>query len=289
MERAFRESLFAIAPRRASYRSYRSAPEQAERVAALDGAIAVLPPAPFGTPIRIALIRDFDPQAHGVEKLGTYGVIRGATSFLVGLMPRGPRSFEDLGYVFEWVILQATELGLQTCWVGGTLDRGAFARAARASATETVPVVSPVGVAAEKRSLIDRTFRLFAGSKDRKPWRDLFFTRDFATPMPEAQDAPFQRALALVRLGPSASNQQPWRVLYDPDRAALHFYLARTRGYQKLMDVDLQRVDLGIAMCHFGFGCRELGVDGTWTGEAPAGPSPPPGLEHVATFQAAGR
>jgi hypothetical protein len=194
-----------------------------------------------------------------------------------------------LGYAFEWAILQATDLGLQTCWLGGTLKREAFARAARASAGEIVPVVSPVGLAAERRSLVDRTFRLLAGSKDRRPWRELFFTRDFETPMPEAQDSPFQRALALVRLGPSASNHQPWRVLHDPDRAAFHFYLARTRGYQKLWGVDLQRIDLGIAMCHFALGCRELGVAGTWTGELPAGSPPPPGLEHVATFRVAGR
>jgi nitroreductase len=287
MERAFQDSLFAIVARRASYRSYRSAPEQAERLAALAAAVATLPPVPFGTPIRIGLIRDFDPQTHGVEKLGTYGVIRGATSFLVGLMPQGPHCFEDLGYAFEWAILTATDLGLQTCWLGGTLKREAFARAARASAAEIVPVVSPVGVAAAKRSLIDRTFRLFAGSKDRKPWPELFLTRDFQTPLPEGAGSPFERALASVRLAPSASNQQPWRVLHDPDRVAFHFYLARTRGYQKLWDIDLQRIDLGIAMCHFALGCRELGVAGTWTGAPPAGPDPPQGLEHIATFHAA--
>jgi nitroreductase len=289
VERAFQDSLFAIVPRRASYRSYRAAPEQAERLTALAAAVAAPPAAPFGTPVRIVVIRDFDPQAHEVKKLGTYGVIRGATSFLVGLMPPGPHGHEDLGYVFEWAILQATDLGLQTCWLGGTLQRDAFARAARATAGEIVPVVSPVGIAAERRSLIDRTFRLFAGSKDRKPFTELFFTGDFATPLPEAPDAPFARALALVRLAPSASNRQPWRVLHDPARAACHFYLARSPGYQKLWDVDLQRIDLGIAMCHFALGCRELGILGTWTDARPAGPPPPAGLEHVATFRPSGR
>jgi hypothetical protein len=288
MERAFRDSVFEIVARRASYRSYRDAPERAERLAALAGALATLPAAPFGTPVRVGLILDFDPQAHGVEKLGTYGVIRGATSFLVGLTPPGPRCLEDLGYVFEWAVLTATDLGLQTCWLGGTLKRDAFARAARAGAAETVPVVSPVGIAAQRRSLVDRTFRLFAGSKDRKPWQQLFFVRDLATPLPEAGDSPFQRALALVRLAPSASNRQPWRVLHDPDRSAFHFYLARSPGYQALQSVDLQRIDLGIAMCHFALGCQAQGVAGTWTGDLPPGPQPP-NLEHVATFQAAGK
>jgi len=290
MNRPFQTSLFEIVARRASYRSYREAPEQGQRLAALGGALAELPPLPFGTPVRIGLIAGFDPRVHGVEKLGTYGVIRGAKSFLVGLMPEGPRCFEDLGYAFEWAILTATDLGLQTCWLGGTLQREAFARAAGASAAESVPVVSPVGIAAEKRSLVDHTFRFLAGSKDRKPWQELFFARDFQTPLPRSEDSPFARALEMVRLAPSASNKQPWRVLRDPEREELfHFYLARSPGYRKLMQADLQRIDLGIALGHFALACQEQGIAGTWSTEPPTGVSPAQGLEHIATFESTDR
>jgi len=287
MSRAFQSSLFKIIPRRASYRSYREAPEQGLRLAALGEALAELPPLPFGTPVRIGLIAGFDPQVHGVEKLGTYGVIRGAKNFLVGLMPEGPRCFEDLGYAFEWAILTATDLGLQTCWLGGTLQREAFARAAGARPQEGVPVVSPVGIAADKRSLIDHAFRFLARSKDRKAWQELFLARDFQTPLPQRGDSPFARALEMVRLGPSASNKQPWRVLRDPEREVFHFFLARTPGYRKLLQVDLQRIDLGIALCHFTLACQEQGITGRWTSAPPSGLPPPQGLEYIATFESA--
>ena len=58
---------------------------------------------------------------------GTYGVIKGAGVFLVGAMERGHRDMEDFGYLFEQIILFATELNLGTCWIGLTVARGPLA------------------------------------------------------------------------------------------------------------------------------------------------------------------
>jgi len=77
----------------------------------------------------------------------------------------------------------------------------------------------------------------------------------------------------MVRIGPSASNKQPWRVVRDAN--AWHFYLHRTPGYRRgffqvLLDlVDLQRIDLGIAMCHFESSAREAGLQGEWVVDEP--------------------
>ncbi len=44
-----------------------------------------------------------------------------------------------------------------------------------------------------------------------------------------------------------------------------HFFLKRTPGYAKfLRGLDLQLVDMGIAMAHFELAARETGLDGTW-------------------------
>ena len=53
-----------------------------------------------------------------------------------------------------------------------------------------------------------------------------------------------------------------------------HFYLQRTPGYRsvltKLAGVDdMQRIDLGIAMCHFELTARELGLYGRWLLQEP--------------------
>ncbi len=67
----------------------------------------------------------------------------------------------------------------------------------------------------------------------------------------------------MVRLAPSASNKQPWRIRISP--GVFNFYLKRTPGYKKGSSrVDLQRIDMGIAMSHFELACRELKLKGEW-------------------------
>ena len=80
--------------------------------------------------------------------------------------------------------------------------------------------------------------------------------------------------LEMVRWAPSASNKQPWRIVRIGD--AWHFFLQRTKGYGKgtllfrmLRLADLQRVDIGIAMCHFELTARSLGLSGRWSIEDP--------------------
>jgi hypothetical protein len=100
----------------------------------------------------------------------------------------------------------------------------------------------------------------------------VFFERDFDIPLldPGAD----QLALEMVRLAPSASNKQPWRVIKDGE--SFHFFLQRTPGYREsllkkaLGIFDLQRVDMGIALCHFALTEAELGRQGQWREEPPA-------------------
>jgi len=51
---------------------------------------------------------------------------------------------------------------------------------------------------------------------------------------------------------------------------------------------DLQRVDLGIAMCHFELVAREAGLGGSWVVADPGLALPAPGIEYTATWREAG-
>ena len=101
-------------------------------------------------------------------------------------------------------------------------------------------------------------------------------------------------------MAPSASNKQPWRVVRRG--ADWHFYLQRTKGYGKgsplfavLRLADLQRVDLGIALCHFELTARESGLTGGWVFDGPSAASvgadaaaPGARVEYSATWRPAG-
>ena len=86
-----------------------------------------------------------------------------------------------------------------------------------------------------------------------------------------------------MRLAPSASNKQPWRIVRLGD--VFHFFLARDRAYGSLMPfADLQRIDMGIAMCHFQLAARELGLPGKWHSEEPLVDETPTNYEYIISF-----
>ena len=86
---------------RSSLRTYKPDPIPDESRSGLEEALAAPPPGPFGGRVALHLLTAFDAAAQGAGKLGTYGMIRGARNYLVGVVEDGPRAMEDFGYVFE--------------------------------------------------------------------------------------------------------------------------------------------------------------------------------------------
>ena len=107
--------------------------------------------------------------------------------------------------------------------------------------------------------------RRFAGSDHRKPWSELFFANAFSTPLTQAQAGKYRDVLENMRLAPSASNKQPWRVLYDTKLInTFHFFLERSLQYKMLGIFHLQDIDMGIAMSHFEITAKDQGLAGSW-------------------------
>jgi nitroreductase len=218
---------------------------------------------PFGGSVRLHIIENLELASD--EQIGTYGFISGASAFLAGAIQKAEKCFVDYGYIFEKLILYATDIGLGTCWLGGTLDRSEFASKMKLKADEIIPAVSPVGFINESRSLKEKTIRFFAGSAKRKAWAELFFHNLAGTPLSEKEAGSYTNPLETVRLAPSASNKQPWRVIYDTQKQRFHFFLERSKSYNLLkMKMDMQGLDAGIALCHFELTAREAGLKGKW-------------------------
>ncbi|NMA67466.1 MAG: nitroreductase [Clostridiaceae bacterium] len=247
---------------RKSIRTYKDIPITHEIRSKLEKYIKKVE-APFDTKQRFILI-DKD-EVSNKAKLGTYGVISGAKTFICAVTEPAYRYEENLGYAFEKIILYATSLGLGTCWLGGTFNKSGFSGSIYLKDKDFIPVVTPVGYAKEKRNFIDQVMSFGAGSKNRKDWSELFFNKNLDTPLKKEEVGPYKDALEMVRLAPSASNKQPWRIVKDEN--TFHFFLRRTIGYKSLLGYDIQRLDIGIAMCHFELTINELGFMGKWTDE----------------------
>ncbi len=258
-------SMIELIKIRTSSRSYDKRPLEPEKRKQIEGYFSSNKKGPFGSTVRFQLFDFAEGGQDRTRNLGTYGVIKGTPLFIVGTVINTDKAMEDYGYCMEKNILMATSLGLGTCWLGGTFKRSSFARKIGLSANEVMPAVSPAGYTAEKKTLTDSLFKFLARSKTRKHWEELFYSNDFNTPLIKNDVERYATCLEAVRLAPSASNQQPWRILREEGNNTFHFYLKRTRMYAKaIRRIDLQKVDMGIAMCHFELVARELGLTGNW-------------------------
>ncbi|MFO7568316.1 MAG: nitroreductase family protein [Smithellaceae bacterium] len=271
---------------RYSCRSYADTPVDLPVLKALESAISSNGAGPFGHLPRFALLSPEALSRDEWKKLGTYGVIKNARLFLAGVIRPAPMAACDFGYCMEKLILEATQLRLGTCWLGGTFSIGAFADTMGLRAGETLPAVTPVGYPADRKSLTERAMRRFAGSDHRKPWRELFFRDNLSTPLLADEAGAYAEALENVRLAPSASNKQPWRIVYDKNRQVFSFYIARAFAYRQLREVSLQDIDMGIAMCHFDLTVTQRGFKGLWRKEDSAETFK--SLEYAASWQVDG-
>ena len=265
--------------RRYSCRTYADRPIEASLRQRLEGFLARNEPSPFGTTARFVLIAATPEDPQALRGLGTYGFVKRPSGYVVAAVERGQHDMEDLGYLMEHIVLYATDLGLGTCWLGGTFTQSRFADRIALRASESLPAVVAVGHIAGQPRRVDRLMRLGAGADKRKPWEALFFDRTFATPLSRETAGVYAVPLDMVRAAPSASNRQPWRIVKDGAR--WHFCLQRTPAYGKSR---LQRMDVGIAMCHWALTVRERDLQGEWTVDPPPIVPPDPDTTYVATW-----
>lgn len=195
-------------------------------------------------------------------KVGTYGVISGANYYICAIVKKEDHDLVELGYIFEKIILFATSLGLGTCWLGGTFDRKEFSDKVDLKEDEKFIASTPIGFKSEKMSIKDRAMRKMAKSDNRKSSDEIFFDTDLKPLNLEDLKDGYEKALEMIRIGPSASNKQPWRIIKEKD--LYHLYLERTPDYAKDLGYDIQLLDMGIAKYHFESSSRENGQDGNW-------------------------
>jgi nitroreductase len=264
MSGLFNEPVNEIIRRRCSWRSYTGEPVDRDTLRKLEVFIEGLSSPPSDSKTRFKIITSPDKK-EGVK--GTYGVVRGASTFIAGAVKDNPRAMEDFGYQFEKIILFATSLNLGTCWLGGSFKRTVFAEKIGLEESEIIPAVTPIGYTAGRRTIIDNAFRFIAGSKKRKAFSELFFIKSFDTPLTGSDASKYAVPLEMVRLGPSASNKQPWRMIIDGD--SVHLILQRTDNYAKMLPIDIQKIDMGIAMCHFELSAKGSGIGGRWVDANP--------------------
>jgi nitroreductase len=199
-------------------------------------------------------------------KIGTYGMISGAHSFIVGMLNREKKTNHnlamDFGESFEKLILKATELGLGTCWMVSTFNSDTIESLINLNPSEDVVMVSPIGYGNEK-SLKHRFTRFMIKADKRKPWDELFYDSDFQRPLNQSNNDKINEILEAIRLAPSAANKQPWRIVKTD--MTFDFYIdPKAYMSDKNQKINVTYNDMGIARCHFKLMAKHYDYKTTW-------------------------
>jgi len=193
------------------------------------------------------------------KKVGTYGIIKNPQKYIAATVENTTEGLLDFGYLFEKMILDFNTQKIGTCWMAGTFKRTDFSHVTF-SGDDIMPAVTPIGYF-ENRRFFENLMRKAVKSDMRVPYESLFFSENFETPMVEHQ------ALEAVRLGPSASNKQPWRVLVKD--GTYHLYLEENVKYNNTLAFKLQYLDMGIAMYHLEVALKEMEIEKEWIKDNP--------------------
>jgi nitroreductase len=165
----------------------------------------------------------------------SYGLFKGVKNYILLIGKTEANVGEKLGYYGEKLVLLATQLGLGTCWVGGTFDRSVSA--AYLQPDETFCGVITIGHVEKDKSWKEK---LISKAAHRK-------TKAIVELMKSEGESPqwFLEGMKAVQKAPSAVNAQP--VMFTYQEGAVSAYVANEKyGYEK--------VDLGIAKLHFEIG-----------------------------------
>lgn len=262
--------------KRYSVRNYKEQEVELDKRKAIESFVNSLDN-PFGKKVNFHYLDNREMKDE--EKLGTYGVIKGAMQYIGTTIKLEPMALEALGYELEAVILYLAHLELGTCWLGGTFNRKGFAKAMNIEEDEIFPIITPYGYAATKKHMKEIVMRKMIKADQRKEWNQLFYINDFQTTLTKEKAGELEVPLEMVRLGPSASNKQPWRILIKDN--ACHFYEYKQPGYSDSFPYDIQRVDMGIAAAHFDFSVKEKGLIGYFDTECEPELELPDHMEYV--------
>ena len=240
----------AIEKRRSRRHFDPKSPVAPEVVAALDKVCNQFAPFPHA---RSRLVTE---SVENVFKgiIGSYGRVKGAPAFIafIGDMD-DPFVQEKVGYTGEGIILEATALGLGTCWVAGFFRPEAVASLIGVSDRERVLAVTPVGYARQSESWEERSMSRFGRSHNRQPLSKL------VRGLPREKWPDWVNvSLEAARLAPSAANRQPWGFDVQDDGITV---LVRTGGPE--FNVS-KRLDSGIAMLHLEVAAIDSGCKGEW-------------------------
>lgn len=204
--------------------------------------------------------------------IGSYGAIKNAPLWLIGVSKVAENYQENFGFALEQFILECTQRGIGTCWVGGFFKMSILDKKVKKEEDENIVCISPFGYAAQRR-LGEKAMRSIGRLNVRKPMEERVFLKQWGNPADDflKTNPDLYQVFDLARWAPSASNKQPCHYIYDDDKIVILLDQSLQRKWPEFIkkdraeDLNFQRVDAGIGMAHIYLAANYLGFKGSWS------------------------
>jgi len=194
--------------------------------------------------------------------------VLGAKEFLVAIAPKeySRQAVIDVGRSLQGVVIEATRLGVATCWIGPGADHASILAHLGDRLDAGRDHIICVCALGYRSRLIPLTLRLILKVQRRRlPLSELFFRGGaFQTPL-DTDAEPFRRfgrCYEVCQWSPSSFNGQPTRATAvmesreGPPTVARFDFAASTKSR------FYSPVALGIWLANWEMGCEALGLDG---------------------------
>ena len=225
--------LYAM-KKRCSRRKYIDRPIESKRVEQIEDNIALYNKE-SGLDMKL-VTQNGEQLFKGFRK--SYGLFVGVQNYIAMIGSKDlPNRMEKVGRFGEKLILEATAMGLSTCWVGTNYDKKAAETLC--SENDALDCVIAIGYSDNKHSLKERMME-YGMHKQNKVKEDLMEAEE---PVPKW----FKQGMDAVYLAPTARNLRPFVFKYKDGQVTA----------STTIKTETAMIDLGIAKLHF-----ELGVEG---------------------------
>lgn len=181
----------------------------------------------------------------------SYGMISGVNSFIALVANTDIENYKQkVGYYGEMVVLQATSLGLGSCWVGGTYDKSLCKKYIKLGDNEDLVCIIVIGHTPKELSIKEKVVKNL--NKKHKNIKDLLISsqKDLCSWMESGAEFALK--------APSALNKK--EISFEVNDGKVKAIInSKNHGYEE--------IDLGIGMLHFELGAKKEGHVGNWHNE----------------------
>lgn len=150
---------------------------------------------------------------------------------------------ENVGFIFEEIVLNLTCMGIGTCWVGAPLNKENIKDIIELPEKESPILLIAFGDSED----IGNMYRNSESDYKRKSIDKICIGQ---------LSGNYETIINAARLSPSSINRQPWKFKVDDD--SIHVFCVK-KGIINKKTSDLNEIDVGIAINHICVASKELG------------------------------